>query len=178
MSNIILYIAMSIDGFIARPDGNLDWLHNVPPPQQGDYGYAALLSRTGTIIMGRKTYEEIIGFGIDWPYNNIPTYVVTQQPTLPIVSPDTQLITHNFQAILQQLKEQSEKDIWLVGGGQLVATCIREKLLDEMIITIIPKIIGNGISLFPNNESIEQDWTLVHTQPFHTGVVNLTYKPA
>jgi dihydrofolate reductase len=76
----ILYIATSIDGFIARPDGNLDWLTSTPMPESGDYGYTALLESTDTIIMGRKTYDELIGFGGEWPYSGFNTYVVSNPP--------------------------------------------------------------------------------------------------
>ncbi len=177
MSKVILYIATSLDGYIARPDGNLDWLTSIPNPETGDYGYAALLERIGTIMMGRKTYDELLGFRIEWPYTGFDTIIVSTDKLLKIRSPDTRLLTENLPDVVTALKKQSPKDIWLVGGGQLINAFIQNGLLDQMIISIVPKIIGDGIPLFPKN-TLETEWKLVDTQMFETGLVNLTYEIA
>ena len=178
MAKCVLYIAVSLDGFIARPDGNLDWLTSIPAPTTGaDYGYSDLLSRIGTIFMGRKTYEEIIGFGVDWPYPGKDSFVVTSNQNFKIQSPDTAPFTNNLNAFVTDLKKQSEKDLWLLGGGQLITAFINEALLDEMILTIIPKIIGDGIPLFAQHPK-ETHWNLLSTKSFDTGVVQLTYAKA
>lgn len=175
MARTILYIACSLDGFIAKPDGNLDWLTSVPDPQTGDYGYAALLERINTIIMGRKTYDIVLGLSAEWFYDGFNTYVVTTNENLEIKSPDTCLLTENIKGFVEELKRTSEKDIWLVGGGELNTMFINEGLLDEMIITIIPKMIGDGIRLFAGHPA-ETSWRLISTQSFDTGLVNLTYE--
>lgn len=177
MTKTVLYIATSLDGFIARPNGNLDWLTSTPNPDTGDYGYAELLEGIATIIMGRKTYEEVIGFGGDWPYAGFDTYVVTTNQALTIQSPNTHCLTQNLKTFVTDLKTKSEKDIWLVGGGQLITSFIGENLLDKMIITIIPKIIGEGLPLFGGKPK-ETNWQLIETKSFNTGVVNLTYEKA
>lgn len=174
MPNTILYIASSLDGFIAKPDGNLDWLTGFPPPQQGDYGYQALLERIGTIIMGRKTYDELLGFGIEWPYMGFETFVITSQPGLAIQSPDTFLVTSNLKEFMLELKSAVEKDIWIVGGGALISSLLKDQLIDEMILSVIPKIIGNGIPLFPGPLP-ESEWILRESEAFSTGLVNLYY---
>ncbi|MBL7784266.1 MAG: dihydrofolate reductase [Saprospiraceae bacterium] len=175
MSKVILYIATSLDGYIARPDGNLDWLTSVPNPETGDYGYAALLERIGAIIMGRKTYDELLGFGIEWPYEGFDTIIVSTDKSLAIKSPDTRVLTDNLTEVVTALKKQSPKDIWLVGGGQLINVFIQHGLLDQMIISIVPKIIGDGIPLFPKN-TLQTEWKLVGIQAFNTGLVNVTYE--
>ncbi len=177
MFKTVLYIATSLDGFIARPDGSLDWLTSVPSPDTGDYGYAAFLERIGTTIMGRLTYDEIIGFGVEWPYAGLDTYVATKNSALKIQSPDTYLLTEDLREFVTELKRKAKNDIWLVGGGQLITAFINEGLLDKMIITIIPKIIGEGIPLFAGLSG-ETSWKLTETQSFDTGVVNLTYEKA
>lgn len=174
MATTILYIATSLDGFIARPDGALDWLTSVPAPASGDYGYGDLLQRIGTIVMGRKTYEEVIGFGVEWPYAGFDTYVVTSNDTFPIKSPDTFLMTGDLSAFMAEKQSTTDKDIWLVGGGELITGFLNGGLIDRMIITIIPRIIGEGIRLFAGTP-VESAWTLVDTQRFETGVVMLTY---
>jgi len=175
MPKIILYIATSLDGFIARPDGALDWLTSIPNPTNEDYGYAELLESIGATIMGRLTYDEIIGFGIDWPYTGIKTYVVTKNKELEIKSPDTVVLTDNIKTFVTDLKAKSKKDIWLVGGGQLVSAFINQGLIDKMILTIIPKTIGEGILLFAG-KSKERTWKLVDSKSFDIGVVNLVYE--
>lgn len=177
MIKTVLYIATSLDGFIARPDGNLDWLTSIPNPQSGDYGYAELLDSIGTTIMGRKTYEEIIGFGVEWPYTGIDSFVVTTNKDLEIQSPDTFVLTGNLQEFINALKKKTDKDIWLIGGGKLITTFINEDILDKMIITVIPKIIGEGIPLFGDKPK-ETIWKLTGVKAFDTSVVNLTYEKA
>lgn len=176
MSKVILYIATSLNGFIARPDGNLDWLTCVPlPASGGDYGYGELISRIGTVIMGRKTYQEVISMGIDWPYSGLTTYVASNQPDIDIKSPETYILKDSFKEIISHLKHTSDKDIWLVGGGQLITTFIQKDLLDLMILTVVPKIIEEGIPLFASKPK-ETEWKLSGVQTFDTGLVNLTYQ--
>lgn len=175
---IVLYIATSLDGFIARPDGNLDWLTSIPQPENGDdYGYSDLLKSIGTTVMGRKTYEEIIGFGGEWPYVGIDSYVVTTNNDFTIQSPDTYRLTENVKDFLTDLKSKTDKDIWLIGGGQLITKLINENVLDRMIITIIPKIIGEGVPLFANKPN-ETNWKLIEAKTYDTGVVSLIYEKA
>lgn len=174
MSKVVLYTAVTIDGFIARPDGNLDWLHATPDPETGDYGYEELLANTEVIIMGRKTYDEVIGYGIDWPYKNFRTYVVTQNRNFIPGTPSTHILTDDIKEFVLEQKQRSRKDIWLVGGGQLNTHFINDGLIDRMILTIIPKMLGDGIRLFAN-KGVESGWKLVSVQSFNTGLVNLTY---
>ena len=177
MIKTVLYIATSLDGFIARPDGNIDWLTSTPSQQTGDYGYAEFLNSIGTTIMGRKTYNEIIGFGVDWPYNGLNSYVVSNDIELKIQSPETYLLTEKINDFIAETKRKANKDIWLIGGGQLITTFINEDLLDKMIIAVIPKIIGAGIPLFADKPK-ETNWNLIEAKSFDTGVVNLTYEKA
>ena len=82
MSKVIVYIASSIDGFIARPDGSLDWLDAIPNPDKIDHGYLDLLEKTSCIIMGRKTYSALLGFGIEWPYSGKKTFIASDDQIL------------------------------------------------------------------------------------------------
>lgn len=176
MGKLVLYIAQSLDGFIAKPDGSLDWLTSMPMPESGgDYGYQELLNNVSATIMGRKTYEEIIDFGGDWPYIGIKSFVVTNNKDYKIQSPDTYILTENLKDFVIDFKTQSEKDIWLIGGGELITNFINQELLDKMIISIIPMIIGEGIPLFAGNPK-ESNWNLTATKAFDSGVVNLTYE--
>lgn len=175
MPKTILYIATTIDGYIARPDGNIDWLTSFPPPESGDYGYAALLESIGTIVMGRRTYDDILGFGIEWPYTGFTTYVVTHNKEYTASTPQTFIINEDAVGALRSIKDTAEKDIWIVGGGEIIKELLTEDLIDTMIIAIIPVIIGQGISLFKAPVP-QSSWQLIKTESFSTGAVNLHYQ--
>ena len=171
---MILNIATTLDGEIARKDGRLDWLYALPNPDQIDHGYGQFLSTIGSNIMGKNTYKEIPGFGVDWPYTGKNSYVVTTDKDFKSPTPDTSIVTSNLIEFVNDLKNKNEKDIWLIGGGQLITFFLNHDLLDKMILTVIPMIIGEGISLFPDNPK-ETSWHLENVERFETGVVNLTY---
>lgn len=174
MSKIVLYIASSLDGKIAKKDNSLDWLYALPNPNQIDHGYNAFLNSVGTTIMGKNTYNEIISFGVDWPYPDKHSYVVTSDENFQLSSPNTFIISSDLVAFVNKLKEKSSKDIWLIGGGQLIASFISNDLLDRMILTLIPTTLGEGIPLFPDH-SKETLWNISNVEKFETGAVNLTY---
>lgn len=174
MGKTILYIATTLDGKIARKDGSLDWLFALANPNQIDHGYGQFLSTIGTTVMGKNTYNEILGFGVDWPYAGMHSYVVTTDNDFKSTTPDTLIVTTNLTEFVNDLKKKNEKDIWLIGGGQLIASFLENELLDRMILTLIPTTIGEGIPLFPEI-AIETSWTLTSVERFETGVINLTY---
>ena len=144
MSKIILYIATSQDGYIADKNGGVDWL---PQPKNESeleaFGYKALMDRIDTIIMGRKSYEQILSFG-NWAWTDKQTYVFTSQ-MLPIPHPS---IHHIYKASDEwRAKHLSKKDIWLLGGAELARTFADKKMIDEIILTIAPIQLEEGIKL-------------------------------
>jgi dihydrofolate reductase len=175
MSKVILYIAASLDGFIARPDGNLDWLTGLPNPDHLDHGYGDLLAQTSCIIMGHSTYQEILGFGIEWPYIGTETWVMTGNPDFKPATPDTFALSGDTETKFEAIRLRQPKNIWLVGGGRVVTWFLNHDLIDEMIIAIIPCLLGKGIRLFPEDPK-ESQWKLVKSESFSTGVVNLSYR--
>ena len=175
MKKIKLYIAMTIDGFIARTDGALDWLDAVAQQEaNADYGYHDFYASVDTVVMGRKTYEAILGFDVDWPYMECHTYVVTSQPNFICTTPKSHLIHENIGAQLTSLTKEEGKDIWLVGGGLLVSSLLDMGLVDEMYLSVVPVVLGNGIRLFTGNQ-LETSFTLVKSTPFSSGIINLIY---
>jgi len=175
MVKVTLYIACSIDGFIARPNGSLDWLYAIPNPDKIDHGYVDLLEKTSCLIIGRKTYSELLGFGIEWPYSDKMTYIVSNDKSLKPEIPNTQKINGDIVEMVRKIKAETNKDIWLVGGGQLVTYFLNNDLIDKMIVSLIPTILGEGIALFPDKPK-ETNWTLTEHTAFSTGIVNLTYE--
>ena len=172
MSNIKLYIATSLDGFIAREDGSLDWLFVVPNPNEIDHGYGDFYASVDVVVMGRKTYEEIMGFDVEWPYADSQTFVITRDTDFTTQTEKTEVMTS---IDLERLKARSQKGIWLVGGGELISEFLKREAIDEMILSVVPTIIGKGIRLFPN-EPPETKFQLVKAEPFETGIVNLHYR--
>jgi len=147
MSNkVVLYIAMSLDGYIARKDGSVDWLFDVEG-DGGDNGYAAFYQTIGTVVMGRTTYEDVLKLSEDFPYADRPTYVLSRSEQPP--APHVQFKTEPVETLIPRLQQASDADLWIVGGGQLVQAVMEKQLLHEIEVAIIPKILGEGIPLFP-----------------------------
>jgi dihydrofolate reductase len=173
MKKIKLYIAASIDGYIARNDGDLDWLTEFPNPEKTDYGYSKFFESVDTVIMGGQTYRDILNMDVLWPYKDQETYVITRNPIG--AKENVHFITKDVITKISNLRNENGKDIWLVGGGKLIAMLLNQDMVDEMIITVIPVILGNGIPLFPDNPK-ESEWKLVNSENFGNGVVQVTYK--
>lgn len=174
MAKVTLYIACSIDGFIARPNGSLDWLYAIPNPDNIDHGYVDLMEKTSCIIMGRKTYSELLGFGIEWPYSDKMTYIVSNNKAFKPETPNTKNINEDIVEFVTNIKAETTGDIWLVGGGQIVTYFLNNDLIDKMIFSIIPTILGDGITLFPDKPK-ETNWILKEHTAYSTGIINLTY---
>ena len=175
MRKVKLYIAASLDGFIARKDGKLDWLEGIPNPDKHDYGYHAFYDSVDTVLMGRLTYSEILGFDVDWPYGNCKSAVFSKNENLEISTPNTHLINNDVKGYVNQLRQQPGKDIWLVGGGGLLTSFLNDGLIDEMIVCITPVIIGEGIPLFPNVPK-ETKLELIESTSYDTGFVSMSYR--
>jgi dihydrofolate reductase len=139
----LLYIATSLDGYIADENGEIGWLTEYEG--KGDYGYTDFINSVDTIIMGRLTYEQVLSFA-SWPYPGKKCYVFSRRRQ----EPDKNVIfVHDNPAeFMRRLKQEPGANIWLVGGAGLVAAFLKDNLVDEFIISIIPIILGNGIPLF------------------------------
>ncbi|MBW8684195.1 dihydrofolate reductase family protein [Chitinophaga rhizophila] len=173
MRKIILYIAISLDGFIARKDDDIKWLTEFPYPENDDYGYADLLSRIDTTIMGNATYSVVRDSLEPWPYGDKMSYIFTRSAA----GEDTdniKFIRNDIPAFIDHLQQTPGKDIWLIGGGKLNTLFLQHDWIDEMIIHVIPVIIGEGISLFEGS-TFERRFKLEETQTYSTGVVMLRY---
>jgi len=145
MTKVILYIATSADGFIATKDGGVDWLPHPDTVEDTDeFGYQALMERTSVIVMGSKSYQQILGFG-DWAWPDKLTYVFTSQD-LSSEREDIIFVRDNVTDFIRQFA-QSDQNIWLLGGAELIGSFTDKKLIDECIITVVPTSLGEGIKL-------------------------------
>lgn len=159
-----LFIASSLDGFIAGPNEEIDWLFD-----DDDYGYSDFMADIDAVVMGRKSYELCLGFG-SWPYMNIPTYVMSgslEQSKISTVS-----ITDSSPSKL--MDKLGNKNVWLMGGGELIASFRKQHLIDEYLIAVHPILLGNGIPLFPG-QLPQEVLTLESTKTYPSGLVTLKY---
>ncbi len=169
---MILYIATSLDGYIAKTDGSVKWLSIVEKKSE-DYGYAAFYQTIDALVMGSKTYEQILGFG-DWPYKEKPSYVLTRREIF-TEQKNVEITTENPKQLIKKLQDQKLDKIWLVGGGALIKSFIKEGLIDEYIISIIPIILGQGIRLF-QQPLVETNLKCIETRKYSSGLVQVTYQ--
>jgi len=140
---IRLYIACSLDGFIAREDGSIDWLTKYDNNPETDYGYSEFYSSIGTILMGRKTYEQVLSFG-NWPYGDKKSYVFTRQNEPLHREKNVEFVSGNVGEFVRWLKKSTDEDIWLVGGSQLIKTFLEENLVEDLIVLLFPLFLEVG----------------------------------
>ena len=172
-----VYIATSLDGFIARRDGSIDWLeeaHGLVPEGEG-CGFQAFMDSVDTLIMGRKTYEQVLSFG-QWPYGKTPVVVLSHNPIqIPSHLPGTvSYSSESPRALLERLSAQGVKHVY-IDGGSTIQGFLEGSLIDGITITRIPVAIGDGIPLFA---PMEKDIKLTHvrTTAYDFGFVQTTYK--
>ncbi|WP_419834628.1 dihydrofolate reductase family protein [Endozoicomonas atrinae] len=151
MSNCV-YIATSLDGFIADKNGGLDWLHSIPNPDGSDMGFADFMATIDALVMGRNTFETVLSFDGEWPYPK-PVYVASN--SLEIVPADVDdkasLIQGTPEEIITALNGRGLKNLY-IDGGATIQQFLQCDLIDEMIITTIPVLLGEGIPLFAHLE--------------------------
>ncbi|TYS61888.1 dihydrofolate reductase [Bacillus infantis] len=161
--NIVLFIAQSLDGYIATKEDSLDWLFKVEG--EGDNGYSEFYEEIDTIIMGKRTYDWIMKHEKgQFPYENKDCYVFTRSQVEDTA--DVKFVNEDIVNFANSLKKEEGKNIWVVGGGELLHTFLKEKLLDELFITIAPSIIGDGIPLFKSGD-YQLDLKLKGTRTFN-----------
>jgi dihydrofolate reductase len=170
---IIVNLATSADGFIARRDGNLDWLTNRPDPE-GFYGLPEFERSTDTKILGRKTYDWVIEQGAKFNANDLH-YVFSRRPAPASVPAGINFVSEPVGAFSERLRTQPGKNLWMMGGGEIIASFLDEGALDEFIITVVPVFIGEGIPLLAPRHR-EVPLRLLAVRDFPDGVVQLHYE--
>jgi dihydrofolate reductase len=170
MAKIILNLAISLDGFIADEKDSVDWLNDFLRPEE-DYGMNAFFKQCDTAIMGSRTYEQTLSFNYWYEEMNGIVFTSRQLPSLKDKS--IQFVHGDPTPIVTELRK-NEKDSWLVGGGQLITDFINHNLIDELIITIVPRLLGKGLSLCPDINHINK-LQLSDAKTFKDGVVQLKY---
>lgn len=166
MRKIILFIASSLDGYIAKNDGNVDWL-----PVSGLSGYDDFYKSIDTVIMGKTTYDQILTFGA-YPYPDKKSYVFTRNNDH---KKDENIhFVNDVEKLTKNILSNPGMNIWLVGGSKIISNFMNLGFIDEIIITIIPAVLGNGIPLFVDIQK-ETKFELIKTTDYDT-LVELHYK--
>jgi dihydrofolate reductase len=168
---VILYIAMSVDGYIAKPGDNLDFL-NMVQEEGEDYGYYAFEQTVDTVIMGRKTYDWVMKQVPEFPHAQKNAFIITRTPRQDIGK--TRFYTGNLKELVSNLKAEQGKNIFVDGGAEIVQELLKEKLIDEFIISIIPVFLGSGTLLFKEGQP-EQELKLIRAESFPSGLVQVHY---
>lgn len=169
---VVLYIAMSVDGYIAKHDDDLSFLSMVEKEGE-DYGYGEFINSVDAVIVGRKTYDKVLSMGFDFPHADKDAYIITRTPRPAIGS--VKFYTGSLKDLIHQLKSQEGKNIFCDGGAEIANELLRENLIDELIISVIPILLGDGIRLFKDGRP-EHTLELVSVKSFEKGLVQLCYR--
>jgi len=166
MKKIIVYIASSLDGYIARENGDIDWL-----PENTASGYDEFYKTIDTVVMGKNTYKQVLTFG-EYPYKDKSSYVFTRNNDQ-TKDENTEFVSDVDKFVKKNISN-SEKNIWLVGGAEIISSFLNRGFVDEIILSIIPVVLGKGISLFKNIQN-EVKLELIKTTDYDK-LVELHYR--
>jgi len=170
---IIVNIATSADGYVARTDGNLDWLTGRPKPE-GFYGLPEFERTTDAKILGRKTFDRSVQMGARFSADAV-RYVFSRRPPPASVPAGVTFITESIGTFAKRIRKQAGKNVWIMGGGEIIGSFLDEGAIDEFIITVVPTLIGEGIPLFaPRHREVAL--RLLGVQQFPDSVVQLHYE--
>ena len=168
MRKIRLFIASSLDGYIARTSGEIDWLFT-----DGDYGYTEFYDQIDTVLMGRKTYQQVLTFG-EYPYPEKKGFVFSKSGQGTKTN-HVEFISGDCQNFIESLRQSPGQHIWIVGGGQLIHEFLRQGWIDELILSIHPIILGSGIPLIISDPNLEISLELTQVKTYPSGLLQVSY---
>ena len=173
MGKVIYFVASSLDGYIADPDSKLDRLHEYDSAGE-DFGYKAFYETLGAVIMGSRTYMDVVGFNMGWVYPGVESVVMTHRSLPLIEGSNAQFRQGDVKTVVDDLKTRTNKHIWLVGGGDLAAQFLNAGLLDELQLAFMPLLLGGGSPLFPPLDG-RHPLTMTAHHIYPGGVITATY---
>lgn len=171
---VILYIASSFDGYISGPNGELDWLPTGTDGDGEDYGYYEFYDSIDTVLMGRTTYEQVLSFDVPYPYPDKTSYVFTRSTDMEKDEHAT-FVSEGISAFIERIQKSPGKDIWLIGGGKLATAFMDAGLIDEIVLTIIPIVLGEGIPLLDKLDR-RVGLKLIDSTSYSSGLVQVRYE--
>ncbi len=172
MRKLILYISCSLDGFIAKPGDDLSFLSMVQKEGE-DYGYSGFVKTVDTVIVGRRTYDWVVGQGYNFPHSDKESYILTRKE-IPAQG-NLRFYNGDIKTLVNNLKRKRGKNIFCDGDAKVVNELLKHNLIDEIILSIVPILLGSGIRLF-KEQQIEKKLTFISSKAYETGLVQLHYK--
>ena len=169
---VVVFIAMSLDGYIAKTDGDISFLSLVEKEGE-DYGYADFLKTVDTVLIGRKTYDHVFEMGFDDPHPDKNVYIISRSEKSENGSP--KYFKGSLRGLVGELKASKGKNIFCDGGAEVINALSNKNLIDEFIISIIPVMLGDGIPLFKSGRP-ENKLELITVRHFEKGLVQIHYK--
>jgi len=169
---VIVHIGTSADGYIARADGDLEWLTSRPAPE-GFYGMNAFMQSVDTKVIGRKTFEVSLRMGAKFDSKD-RTIVFSHHPPPADAPPGVEFVSEPIGPFVRRLREEPGKDLWLMGGGELIASFLDENAVDEFVVSVVPVFIGDGIPLIARRHR-HVPLELQSVERFEDGLVQLRY---
>lgn len=173
MKKIILYIAASIDGYIAEPDGSMEWLSEFPVTEEMSRGHKDFMASIDTILMGGRSWREMENMDAMGEYAEKTVYVVSRHDWGE--KGNVKFITENLVEYIITLRDEPGGNIWLFGGGELISMLLAANLIDEMRITHIPVVLGKGIPLFPEQPR-ESKWLISYNKVYANSTLTTIYQ--
>jgi dihydrofolate reductase len=167
-TRVVLYVALSLDGYIAEADGGVGFLDSV---REAESDYEEFVADVGSLVMGRRTYDQVLGWG--WPYEGKPTAVVTRRPLGDAPAGVFANDGHDLRALVDDLAARAEGAIWLVGGGEVAGAFFRGDLVDELRLSVVPVLLGEGVPLWAHTG--RRDFTLTSCDDLGAGMARLRY---
>ncbi len=170
------YLAISLDGFLARKDGSVDWLDPYFTKLSSPYDYEEYYASVEGLVMGRKTYEACMSLGGgEYPYPDKPAWVLSKNKKFAPKVNEVTLLTDDVFQKLSDLRKETDGRLWLVGGGELASQLVEARLLDEIVLTIVPVILGSGLPWL-GETSRDSSWQLVDSYKADNGLLQLGYR--
>lgn len=169
-TDVVAYLAVSLDGFIAEADGGVHFLDDFG---SDEYGYDDFIENIGAAVMGSATYEQVVGFG--WPYEDMPTLVLTSRQMDVPEGADITFSSERTGDAIDVFCAPIVKRVWVIGGGKVVTAALQAGAVDTLELYVMPVVLGQGVPLF--TEPCEGPLKLIESKAFSNGVVRLVYTP-
>lgn len=177
MSEVVYMVASSLDGYIAAADGGVGWLEQFGAVE--DFGFEEFWAGIGAVLMGRRTFDQSLTFGVEWPYKGVRSYVLTRR-TLPADLPggvDVAAVSGEAADVLERVRREQARpgDVWLLGGSESARPFFQAGLVDRLDLALMPITLGAGVPLFAPGQAGAR-WTLAQHKVHASGVVQLLYR--
>lgn len=171
VAKVIVFLGISLDGFIAGPGGDLSWLSECANESPAETGYDELMDRTDALVLGRNTHDAVLQFS-NWPFSGKRIYVLTHRPLVPVHGEIA--LQGGIEQALCTVQASGARSIYL-DGGNVVRQALEKNLVDELVLSWVPVVLGSGIRLFEEGLSPSR-WRLGYSRSFQSGMVQASYQ--